>query len=345
MNHATQRGAAALMIVLFLLVAGSAAVVTALSTSGSDIGDTAYQHNSVAALALAESGLERVAGRMGTTSCTTLGTEGPYPLGQGSFSIVAPAPYVDIGFCRVRVSGTVGATTRTIDGWLMRGTIALEQQTDSSGTTNNLTFAHTVASTNRVLLVGVTVDQAGTGVTGVQYGGQALTRQVTIGNGGRPRTEIWSRLNPVVGVNNVVVTLTGNDQVIAGAMSFRGVNLTTPFDAPAQSSSANSATPAVTITPVTNDAWTVDVISANNSVTATLAAATPVVAGALRSQQWNRAVGGNIRGAAALYGPLNPAGAATLRWTLASGERWTMASVVLRPSASAQLVRWNEVVN
>ena len=45
----------------------------------------------------------------------------------------------------------------------------------------------------------------------------------------------------------------------------------------------------------------------------------------------------------ALAGAL--AGAATLRWTLASGERWTMASVVLRPSASAQLVRWNEVVN
>lgn len=345
MNRKRQCGAAALMIVLFLLVAGSAAVVTALSISGSDSGDTAYQHNSVAALALAESGLERVAGRLGTTPCTTLGTEGPYTLGQGSFSIVAPAPYVDIGLCRVRVTGTVGAATRTIDGWLMRGTIALEQQSDSSGTTNNLTFAHTVASTNRVLLVGVTVDRAGTGVNWVQYAGQNLTRQVTIGNGGRPRTEIWSLVNPVAGVNNVVVSLTGNDQVVAGAMSFRGVNLTVPFDVAAQSSRANSSTPAVTITPITNDAWMVDVMSANNSVTANLGAVTPVVAGAVRIQQWNLAVGGSIRGTAALYGPLNPAGAATLGWTLTNNEQWTMASVALRPSASAQLVRWNEVVN
>ena len=88
-----QRGAAALMIVLFLLVVGSVAVLTALSTSGSDTGDTASQHNSVAALDLAESGLERVAGRLSTgATCTSLGTEGPYSLGQGTFSIITPAP-------------------------------------------------------------------------------------------------------------------------------------------------------------------------------------------------------------------------------------------------------------
>lgn len=345
MNRKPQRGAAALMIVLFLLVAGSMAVVTAVSISGSDTGDTAYQHNSVAALVLAESGLELVAGRMATTACASLATEGPHSLGQGSFSIVAPAPYLDIGWCRVRVSGTVGATTRSIDAWLSGDSIALEQLSNASGTTNNLTFAHNVAGANRVLLVGVTVDRAGTSVNWVRYAGVNLTRQASIGTGGRPRAEIWSLTNPTVGPNNVVVSLTGNDQIVAGALSFTGVNLTTPFDAPAQTSFGNSSTPAVTITPTTNNAWIMDVMSANNSVTAAMGAVTPASAGALHTQQWNQSVGGNIRGAASLYGPVNPFAATTMRWTLASGQRWTMAAVALRPSGSAQVVRWSEVVN
>ncbi len=339
MKRKRQHGAAALMIVLFLLVVGSVAVVTALSISGSDSGDTAYQHNSVAALALAESALERVAGRMNATACNALSTEGPYTLGQGNFSVVAPAPYIDISLCRVRVSGTVGATTRTVDAWLSGGAITLEQKTNSSGTTANLTFAHTVAGTNRLLLVGVTVDQAGTAVTGVQYAGQALTQQAFIGTGGRPRAEIWSRLNPTPGNNNVIVSLTGNDQVVAGAMSFTGVNLTTPFDAASQTATNNSTAAAITSTPVTNNAWILDVISANNSVAVTMTAL------ANRTQQWNLSVGGNIRGAASLYGPINPAGATTLQWTLANAQRWTMAAVALRPGGNAQVVRWNEVVN
>ena len=346
MNRKNQRGAAALMIVLFLLVVGSAAVVTALSTSGSDTGDTAYQHNSVAALGLAESGLERVAGRLSTgTACVSLGTEGPYSLGQGTFSIVTPAPYIDIGWCRVRVSGTVGTIKRTVDAWLSGDSIALEQQNNASGTTNSLTFAHNVAGTNRVLLVGVTVDQAGTAVNWVQYAGVNLIRQASIGTGGRPRAEIWSLVNPPVNTNNVVVSLTGNDQVIAGAMSFTGVNLTTPFDAAGQTSSGNSSTPAITITPATNNAWIMDVMSANNSVTATMGTVTPAAAGAAHTQQWNLSVGVSIRGAASLYGPINPAAATTTRWTLVSAQRWTMAAVALRSSGSAQIVRWSEVVN
>ena len=120
MNCKNQRGAAALMIVLFLLVVGSVAVLTALSTSGSDAGDTAYQHNSVAALDLAESGLERVAGRLSTgATCASLGTEGPYTLGLGNFSVVTPAPYLaasalsTLSFQSIPGSGMPSSRSRT----------------------------------------------------------------------------------------------------------------------------------------------------------------------------------------------------------------------------------------
>ena len=344
MSSPRQRGAAALMIVLFLLVAGTVAVVTALSVSGSDSGDTAYQHNSAAALALAESGLERVAGRLAATACTSLGTEGPYTLGQGSFSIVTPAPYVDIGLCRVRASGSVGAVTRTIDAWLSGGSVVLEQESDFSATTGTLSFAHTVAGTNRLLLVGIAVDQARTVVSTVKYAGISMTLAIAAGTGGNPRAEIYSLFNPPAGTSNVVVTLTVSDQITAGALSFRGVDVTTPIEASAQLT-GNSTTASVPVTPLTSNAWIVDTLAADKGVTPTLGTVSPALAGANRTQQWNLSLGTSITGAGSLYGPVNPAGTETLTWTLSSAKKWAYAATAIKPAGSARIVRWSEVVN
>ena len=344
MSRQRQRGAAALMIVLFLLVVGSVAVLTALSISGSDIGDTAYQHNSVAALDLAESGLERVAGRLSTgAACASLGTEGPYSLGQGTFSIVTPAPYVDIGWCRVRVSGSVGTVTRIIDAWLNAG-IVLEQESDLSATTATLIFPHTVAGTSRLLVVGVAVDQARTMVSTVKYAGVSMGLTIGAGTGGNPRSEIYSLLNPPTGTNNVVVTLTVSDQLTAGALSFRGVDLVTPIEATALLT-GNSLTASVSITPLTNNAWIVDAVAADKGVVPTLGTVSPALAGANRTQQWNLAVGTSITGAASLYGPVNPAGTETLTWALSTAKKWSHAAAALKPAGKPQVVRWSEVIN
>ena len=344
MSRQRQRGAAALMIVLFLLVVGSVAVLTALSTSGSDSGDTAYQHNSVAALDLAESSLERVAGRLSTgAACASLGTEGPYSLGQGTFSIVTPAPYVDIGWCRVRVSGSVGTVTRIIDAWLNAG-IVLEQESDVSATTATLTFPHTVAGTNRLLVVAVAVDQARTMVSTVKYAGVSMGLTIGAGTGGNPRSEIYSLLNPPTGTNNVVVTLTVSDQLTAGALSFRGVDVVTPIEATALLT-GNSLTASVSITPLTNNAWIVDALAADKGVSPTLGTVSPAPAGANRTQQWNLSVGTSITGAASLYGPVNPAGTETLTWTLSTAKKWAHAAATIKPSGKPQVVRWSEVIN
>lgn len=340
-----QRGAAALMIVLFLLVVGSVAVLTALSTSGSDTGDTAYQHNSVAALDLAESGLERVAGRLSTgATCASLGTEGPYTLGQGNFSVVTPAPYLDTGLCRVRVSGTVGAISRTVDAWLDGGAIVLEQESDASATTAILTFPHTVAGTGRLLVVAVAVDQARTMVSTVKYAGVSMGLTIGAGTGGNPRSEIYSLLNPPTGTNNVVVTLTVSDQLTAGALSFRGVDVVTPVEATALLT-GNSVTASVSITPLTNNAWIVDAVAADKGVVPTLGTVSPAVAGANRTQQWNLSLGTSITGAASLYGPVNPAGTETLTWTLSTAKKWAYAAATLKPAGNARVVRWSEVIN
>jgi hypothetical protein len=200
-----------------------------------------------------------------------------------------------------------------------------------------------VAGPGRVLVVGVTVDTpGGSAVQNVTYAGQALTQRIGVGTSNRPRAEIWTLANPPAGTGNVVVTLTGGDQLAAGVMSFAGVDTTTAvshLDVAPVSNNGNNNTASVTITPVTNGAWVVDTVSVNSGETITMTAA------ANRTQRWNYRLSSAITSGGSTLGPINPAAATNLRWTWGGGnERWSQVVIALRPSANPQLVRWTEVV-
>lgn len=91
----------------------------------------------------------------------------------------------------------------------------------------SLAWTHTVNSgINRALFVEIAIDNLGSNVSGVTYGGVALTQ---VGRqGGNHAVEIWALVSPTVGTANVVVTLSGNTAVAAGASTFNGVNQSTP---------------------------------------------------------------------------------------------------------------------
>ena len=124
-GHAREQGAATLMAVLFLLIVIAFAVLVATSMSGSDITDTSLGQSGVSALLLAESGIERAAARyVAGTVCTSLAVDGPYTLGQGSFTINASyttdfsGVTLPAGECRVQSVGTVGLAQRTVQAIL-----------------------------------------------------------------------------------------------------------------------------------------------------------------------------------------------------------------------------------
>jgi uncharacterized delta-60 repeat protein len=96
--------------------------------------------------------------------------------------------------------------------------------------TTSLTWAHTVnAGVNRALFVEISIDNLGANVNSVTYGGVAMTQ---VGRqGGNHAVEIWTLVNPTVGTANVVVSLSGNTAVAAGASTFNGVNQATPTGA------------------------------------------------------------------------------------------------------------------
>ena len=89
-------------------------------------------------------------------------------------------------------------------------------------------FSFTVPSgTDRFLTVGISTT-ANVTVASVNFGAQVLTRQQQVAAGG-VRSETWTLVAPNVGTANVTVTLSGPAPVIAGAVSYTGVDQVTPI--------------------------------------------------------------------------------------------------------------------
>jgi hypothetical protein len=334
-----QRGIATVMTAFVLMLLVLAGLAVALNMSASDIHDSSTQGTSAQALFLAESGLERVARRLAGTACGAGLMEGAIAYGGGQFQVVAPTPSLVGGQCQVRIAGRVGPVTRTVDAWFAGtgGAITIDTVQWNAARTTLLSFAHPVTAGASVLVVGVSIDRANTSINYVRYGGVNLTQIAVAFSGTNPEASIWYMVNPPAGTANVTISLGGNEEVIAGAISLFGVNTTTPFDVAAATSTGNGNAASVTITPVTSGAWVFDVMAVNNGKDVT-----PTAAG--QTQHWESAVNNRVTGAASTIGPVNPAAPRTPRWTwTGSAQAWAHAAVTLRPGGVPRIVRWSEV--
>lgn len=101
--------------------------------------------------------------------------------------------------------------------------------------TSPLVWSHTTSGANRALFVSVTIDadpDNTVGVGAVKYEGVALTLLGTqhANNKDSGYTTLWAMANPAAGAHPVSVEFTGAPAVIlAGSISFQGVDQTTPF--------------------------------------------------------------------------------------------------------------------
>src|ERR1700751_3580984 len=103
--------------------------------------------------------------------------------------------------------------------------------------TANLTVGHTTAGSNRLMLVGVSMNitnAATTGLVGVTWNGTPLSFVGARNDAGLTRrVEMWSLLAPTTGTFNVVVSVNiaaaVNISVVAGVTTFTGVDQTVPM--------------------------------------------------------------------------------------------------------------------
>lgn len=141
--------------------------------------------------------------------------------------------------------------------------------------------------------------------------------------GGQCGAEVWHLTNPATGVQSVSATLSGSSQVVLGAMTYAGVDGTTPVGT-AVPGSGSSATPSVVTTTAVGDvvAGCLTIINAGSS---------PSLTGGT-SAYVNYDPGGFIHGAG---GELTASGTSTpYPWTYGSAQAYALVGVPLRSAGS-----------
>jgi len=204
----------------------------------------------------------------------------------------------------------------------------------------SLTFPHTVGAggTNRILVVAASFFDAATPmvtVSSITYAGQSLTMLAEKTNAtNRIRSEMWYRIAPATGANNIVVTFSENAKALAAGRSYTNVHQTTPFGAVATADGGNSA-PSVAVSSATGE-LVVDTVGIRQNVTGDQT----LTVGANQVQRYNThsAAGQgefHVKGAGS-----EEAGAAsvTMSWTqftTSDAEVWGIIAAPLRPGPSA----------
>jgi hypothetical protein len=254
--------------------------------------------------------------------------------------------------CLIGSTGTVGSASRTVHtavaGGGGAGTIALGNTSTAPSNLGDQTswnWSHTVnAGTNRMLIVGVSFRENRV-VNSITYGGQPLVFAGRETFSALARSEIWYLMAPNIGTANITVTMSGSTVFVSGAVSLTGVSQTQNLSTQYFSSAANTSTPAVAVPAagMTNNAWIMDVLSYrqnNPAVTATMVPATD------RTQRWNARTGAaadQVGGAASTRGPISPAAATTMNWTLSSSRQSSLGAVYINPeSTGSSVVYWRE---
>jgi uncharacterized repeat protein (TIGR01451 family) len=207
---------------------------------------------------------------------------------------------------------------------------------------------NTTTAANRYIVVEVSIQLAGgtvptnVNVTGVTYGGSAMTflggttRTTTV------RTELWGKVAPASGTNTIIVSVlnsgTRNLSVTAGAQSFSNVDQNNPTGtAVGANGSSTVATVSTTNTPYD---YVVDVVGFSGN--------TPLISGLSQDIRWTtNTTGPNFAsGSSGARGYTNIA----MAWTTTSAN-WAIEAIPLRQAAiglsktaSADVVKTGDTV-
>lgn len=189
--------------------------------------------------------------------------------------------------------------------------------TGAAVNTNSLTWSHTVSGTNKLLIVTCAAD--GGTVTGVTYGGVALTKSDAISSTSLTRSEIWYLLNPASGTANIVWSHSSNEGLVGCGISFNGVNQTTPLGTAVTGAATATSS---TLSPTAADGdMVVDVISTNGDA---------VTTGIGQTQRYNVGASGFVAGATSTELEECPGTATNMSWTFAASDPFAHVAVPIK---------------
>ena len=220
------------------------------------------------------------------------------------------------------------------------GSVTIDSVTTYAADSSSFSFSHSCSGSDLLLIVSVHCDN-GIDVSAVTYAGQSLTLvSQLVHSNGKPKVEVWRLISPPVGSNTVAVTLSGgnSDKVTIGAISYNGVNQTTPIDG-VTSAQGYSTSASVTVTSETGDL-------VQDTMAATSAGASSVGSG--QTQRYNREMGGS--GVSNHFGAASTeagASSVTMSWSLTESKEWVIIGFNINPiSPNYELdleIQWTNV--
>ncbi|TLY19906.1 MAG: DUF2341 domain-containing protein [Nitrospirae bacterium] len=211
------------------------------------------------------------------------------------------------------VSNAAGAGTITIDN--------PGASTATGGGVSSLTIPSFAvgAGANRLLLVGVSVTNNNVNGTralnSVTFNGVNLLQVTTVASGD-DRVWIYRMVNPPNVTADIVATFAGTGGGVLGAVSFTGVDQTTPLGTPVTESQGDGS---ITVTAADNE-WIFDVIVLEGGT---------LTVGADQTQRWNLS-SGSIGGASTQPGSFDD----IMSWTYGAATSRAQAGVAIKPAGS-----------
>lgn len=211
----------------------------------------------------------------------------------------------------------------------VRAQIAVDSVSGVTGPTSDQisrTWSHTVGSgSNRILIVGVSIKDGAANVNSVTYGGTALVSIGSRTDGGlNTKIAIWKLVAPASGLANIVVTLSAAKRIVAGSVSFTGVDQTTPNGAFASNVGTNG-TPTVNVSSASGE-LVIDTFAVQGD-------ASPATVGGGQTQRWNRNTGALDNNEVLGGGSTEPgASTVTMSWGLGQAQPWSIGAVSLKPA-------------
>ncbi len=201
--------------------------------------------------------------------------------------------------------------------------IAVDTVTSGTGTGTPVTVSHTTSGTGRLMLVGISgaVSSGTVAVSGVTYGGVALSLVGTATAAAYQKTWIYQLVAPATGTANVVVTFSTapNTGAVVGVMTFTGVDQSVPLGTFA-GANGTSAAPSVNVSSASGEL-----------VFDTVNHYWPLTVGANQTQRWNTGSGSIYGGGSSEPG----AATVTMSWTASGSDTWAIGAVPIKPAALA----------
>lgn len=206
--------------------------------------------------------------------------------------------------------------------------LSLNKTQSTSGTASNtITLSNFNAGIGINPLLVVAVEANNNSVNSITFGGASLTK--VVGSFHNDYTAFWFLKNPR-GTGNIVVTMAGPSQVVAGAYLFSGVDQANPIPTTAtnftQANSPIQPNPHISLTTEYSNSYVLDSPSLYGGSTLSSPSCT---------QAWNINIANKITGASS-YKTQASAGKVTCTWTNSvSGNGWDDAAIEIKAAGTA----------